>query len=477
MVDKLQGGLKITACDARASGLGLHPGLTLTAARARLPRLAVEPANPAADAAFLQELAARCEIFTPLTAADGPHGLLLDITGCAHLFGGEQALLERVSGYFTRAGLQLRASISTTPDSAHALARFSTRQRVAPDEVEKAVRPLPIAALELAPKTTLALTRAGLKTLADLSDRPSQTLSARFGMGLITRLNRIMGREDIRLTPLRPAPDIVAEQHFAEPLSLMASLMACLDHLVRSLCAELERQGRGGRLFETIFFHSDGRLRRLQVETAAPLRQAENLLRLFRLRMEALDDPLDPDFGFDAMRLAVLQSQPCGPHQNRLDGPADISAQVADLINQLMMRLGAAEVLRFVAGDSHDPLRAAGMVPVLSAGAGNPWPAPEAQAPHRPLTLFQPPQPIEAVAEVPDGPPLRFRWRRVLHEVARAEGPERIAPEWWRGEPDRPPCDYYCLEDTEGHRFWVFRQGLYGEAAGLPRWFLHGLFA
>lgn len=517
LVEKDHGALRLADCDRRAIGLGLTRGLTLADARARIPDLAVAEADPAADQRLLAELAAFCDRFTPLVALDPPHGLVLDITGCAHLFGGEAALRQALGARLRRLGFSLRASIAGTPEAARAFARFGGEALSPPGGDEERARRLPVAALEAAPETVLALSRAGLKTLGDLAQRPSHTLSARFGEALATRLGRILGREDARITPLRPPPDCMVERHFPEPLQDSDGLDAIVARLLAEAVRILEARGEGGRAFELGFFRSDGAVRRLALETGRPSRDAAAILRLYRERIDTLADPLDPGFGFDAIRLAVPICEPLGTPQASLDGRALEDEAVADLVDRLVARFGRERVLRFAARDSHHPEREASLVSAAAAKAGGamPWPLPEPdEPPVRPLQLFEPPQPVETLAEVPDGPPLRFRWRRVLHEIARAEGPERIAPEWWRDggalsarlatagrqesvpaqeaahgvdrKTDSQSCgpcpeeltrDYYRVEDAEGRRFWLFRAGLYGRETTAPRWYLHGLFA
>ncbi|MFN3670914.1 MAG: Y-family DNA polymerase [Bosea sp. (in: a-proteobacteria)] len=478
LVETLRGALRLTACDSRALDLGLSPGLTLADARARIPGLVSAQADPDADARQLARLAAFCDRFTPLVALDPPHGLLLDITGCAHLFGGEEALLALIGKRLAAGAIMHRACIAGTPEAAHALARFTQGGIVPPGRDEAVVRRLPIAALRLPAETALALSRAGLKSLADLAERPSAALSARFGEGLAARLRRTLGREDVRITPLRPPPDCVVERHFAEPLLSMDSLEEVVVRLIEEAARVLEQRGEGGRAFELSFFRSDGAVRRIRVETGRPSRDAAAVLRLYRERLDTLADPLDPGFGFDAVRLAVPVCEALNTHQPHLDGRAVEEDAVADLVDRLVARFGRDRVLRFVSQDTHDPRREAVSVPATLPPGSTQWPAPEPHdPPSRPLQLFDPPQPIETLAEVPDGPPLRFRWRRVLHEIARAEGPERIAPEWWRDGPAEPDRDYYRVEDAQGHRFWVFRAGLYEAEAAPPRWYLHGLFA
>ncbi len=479
LVEKQKGALRLADCDQRAVALGLTCGLTLADARARIPDLLVIDAEPEADRRFLDRLAAYCERFTPLVALDEPHGLILDITGCAHLFGGEAALFEGIRQRMRRSGFSLRAAVAGTPEAARAVSRFGPGGLVAPDTDAQATRPLPVASLGVPAETVLALSRAGLKTIADLADRPSSGLSARFGEAIATRLRRTLGHEDARITPLRPPPDCVVERHFAEPLLNAQGLEAVVTRLIGEAARLLEQRGEGGRAFEISFFRTDGAVRRLGLETGRPSRDAKAILRLYRERIDTLADPLDPGFGFDAVRLAVPVCEPLNETQASLDGRAIEDEAVADLVDRLVTRFGRDRVLRFVAEDSHDPCREARAVSATTPpDHAIAWPTPEPNAPpSRPLQLFEPPQPIETLAQVPDGPPLRFRWRRVLHEIARAEGPERIAPEWWRDGPAEPTRDYYRVEDAQGRRFWLFRAGLYERDDGPPRWFLHGLFA
>jgi protein ImuB len=479
LIARERGALKLADCDERALALGLSPGMTLADARARIPDLISFEAQPEADRMLLERLAAYCDRFTPLVALDPPHGLVLDITGCSRLFtqGELVSLLER---RLAAAGLGLRCAIAGTPEAARAVARFGGGGIVPRGAEEAAVRPLPAAALELPAETVIALSRAGLKTVGDVADRAPAALTARFGAGLAARLPRILGHEDIRISPLRPVPDCVVEQHFPEPLLNAASLEVVVTRLITEAASLLERRGMGGRVFEISFFRSDGAVRRLVIETGRPSRDTAALLRLWRERIDSLADPIDPGFGFDAVKLAVSVCETLNTVQTSLDGQSGDDDAVAALVDRLVTRFGRGRVLRFIAQDTHDPRHEARSVPVTSgvAALAVAWPALEANAPPaRPLHLFEPPQPVETLAEVPDGPPLRFRWRRVLHEIARAEGPERIAPEWWQDGPHPPIRDYYRVEDAQGRRFWLFRAGLYEQGSEPPRWFLHGVFA
>ncbi|MDR3374763.1 MAG: DNA polymerase Y family protein [Ancalomicrobiaceae bacterium] len=481
LITKEGSALRLAAVDRLAAEAGLRIGMTYAEARARLPAFESQEAEPEADARLLADCAEAADMFTPLVALDGPDGLMLDVTGCAHLFGGERALGIRVARYFRGLGLTLRAAFATTPDAAAAFAHHFKGVIADGPETERLARMLPIAALEDGGERVTALRRAGLARLGDLADRPRQVLTARFGADLTERLQRILGRTDIRITPIRPPPALVVERRFAEPVTAMEHLLATLRELMDDLARDLEGRGEGGRAFLATLFRADGSKRRLEIDTARPTRDAASLGRLFLLRIDTVADPIDPGFGFDAVRLAVLSTGTIAATQGRLDGEGEDGGEsLADLVDRLMVRFGAENVLSFAGSDSHDPVRAGRAVPVMEAwaAASTPWPEHEAgHPPARPLTLFPHPQPIEALAEVPDGPPLRFRWRRVVHEVARAEGPERIAAEWWRSYDAPPPTrDYYRLEDASGRRFWVFREGLFTDDAR-PRWFLHGLFA
>lgn len=482
LVEKDRGALRIAALDARAAGLGLRPGMMLTEARAQVPDLATGEADPEADAALLHASAAACEMFTPLVALRGEEGLILDITGCAHLFGGEAGLGTSARRRLHRLRLTTQVAIAGTPEAAWALARHRRSTITMPGEEETLVRALTITALDQESSITLALSRAGFRTLGDLADRPSSLLVPRFGEGLVVSLRRILGHEDIRITPLRTPPEVMAEKHFTEPLTAMESLLGVLEKLAGDIMATLEKRGAGGRAFEASFFRADGVVRRITLETAQGTREVLRLMRLIRLRIEVLADPLDPGFGFDAIRLAVTRSEPLQATQQALmgeRGTQDEAGAVAGLVDRLVARFGRESVRRFVASDTHDPVLAGSTMPCLSDVAPTRWPEPEpGQPPARPITLFTHPQWIEVMAEVPDSPPLRFRWRRVLHQVTRAEGPERIAPEWWRDASPAPATrDYYRVEDANGHRFWIFREGLYEDSNARPRWFLHGLFA
>lgn len=478
LVEKVKGALRISSVGPEASRQGLRPGQTLADARARLPVLKVAETQPEAEDAWLSQVLDDFDRFSPMITIDPPHGLMMDVTGCTHLFGGEKKLFQIVQLRARGLGLQSRCAFASTPQAARALSRFGQPHEVFDRATERAeVRRLTVSALELDERDELALRRAGLKTLGDLDDRPRAPLAARFGAGFPARLARILGDEDTRITPHRPTPPVVVDRVFFEPISTDADVKRVLSDLLEDTMARLENAILGARDFEAGFYRVDGGLRRVRLKVGRATRDAGSVLRLFCERLAALETPLDPGFGFDQMRMVATTVERLAPIQTGLEEESDPSGDLSALIDRLIARLGPEAVLRFQPQGSHIPERAARW----TSGGGDPdtgesWPELDPDDPPlRPLHLFNPPQPVETLAEAPDGHPFRFRWRRVVHNVARAEGPERIAGEWWRA-PGQRTRDYYRVEDADGRRFWLFRQGLYGDEEP-PRWFIHGLFA
>ena len=510
--------MRVAAVNRAALALGFAPGLSLADARARLPDLGVADLDPRADAAWLERIADGCDRYTPMVAIDGADGLILDISGCAHLFGGEGGLRKDLVGRLEKLGMNVKSAFGDTPDSVHALARYSLNPpyRAAmgrgtavggggvstfepapalagsslplhhashgppPHALHREdLSRLPVEALELDPEEAVALRRAGLKRLGDLSSRPSQILSARFGEETADKLARVTGGRDVRITPRRAEPALMLERRFAEPIGRTEAALAAIGELAEQAARRMEEAHRGGRRFEAQLFRSDGLVRTLRIETGLPVRDVALVMRLFDERLEALSDPVDPGFGFDLVRLSVPRFEPLAPLQLPLEGGTIAEGELAQLLDRLSTRLGRNRVRRLAPRDSHIPEQAAFAFPAIEGGASINWPEPEAgEPPLRPTHLFDPPQPIEVIAGVPDGPPQRFRWRREMHEVTLAEGPERIGSLWWRrADNEGLTRDYYRVEDRKGRRFWLFRHGLYGKEAKPPAWYILGLFA
>ncbi len=486
-VANLRGAERLVAVDGTARKLGLRSGMALADARAMVPALRVQPADPAAERHALERLADWCQRYTPWTAVDpdggltvgGSAGLWLDIGGCAHLFGGEAALLADFTKRLDTCGLVCQAAAADTPGAAWALARFTRQARVAADGMAAVLAPLPLAALRLAADTVAALARVGLRRIGDLLDLPRAPLAARFGEAVVQRLDQAFGKLDEPISPKQAVPDLRLRLAFAEPIGRREDIAAALDRLLADLCTRLALEHRGVRRLGYVLFRADGSTTQVSVGTSRPLRDPIHLARLFADKLDALD----PGFGIDMAMLAAGALDPLAPAQQALGRqPGGNADGLARLVDRLGNRLGPQRVVRLEPRASHIPERACRTVPAFDA-----LPRPvgsdasrDSDRP-RPLRLLPWPEPIEVMAPLPDHPPLLFRWRHRPHRVARAEGPERIGAEWWQEEADPLAADaerlrdYYRVEDADGHRFWLYRQGLY-RPDWAPRWYLHGFF-
>ncbi len=474
VIEKVKGAQRLHAVDPVAAGLGIEPGATLADSRARVPELAAFDHAPHDDHVWLERLADGCARYTPWVMLDAPDGLVLDVTGCVHLFASETALAADAEARFERLGVVVSHAFAGNPDAARALARY----RPSGASEDEAVRRLPVAALGLDGEATLALKRAGLKTVGDVVVRPLSAIAARFGGDAATRVRRIIGEADSPLAPRVVKPPLHVERRFAEPIARTEYALHVLGELTAQAVERLEESHEGGRRFVARFFRTDGLVQRLTVETGRPSRDVALVSRLFRERIDALADPIDPGFGFDLIRLDVPVSERLDAAQLKLEGGAVAEAELAALIDRLSTRLGRGRVRRFAPRDRHLPEQAEFTLPAADPAPPEAWPRPEpGEPPLRPIHLFDPPQPIDGVvAAVPDGPPLKFRWRRTVHDVARAEGPERIAAPWWTPR-EAPTRDYYRVEDRRGRRLWIFRHGLFEEGKAAPGWYVHGVFA
>ncbi len=489
VVAKENNALVIYSLDDAAARFNLDVGLPLANARAICPNLGVFDADVAADASTLELIAAWCDRFTPLVALDPPHGLFLDITGCAHLFGGEANILKLVCDALTAQGFAVSAAIASTSICARTMTRHVHGGIVGDGEEQDAVGPLPVSALGAEAAITVGLRRAGLKTIRDVASRETGEITARFGAAFSTLLAQALGQGDAPISPRKPLPDTIVEKRFAEPVATDTVILATLSRLAEMLVASMERQGKGARRLEASFFRTDGTLRTIEVETGQPVTRANMVERLFRERLDALSDPLDPGFGFDLIRLAASHTEIVVQQQRDLDAHVHDNDELSALIDRIAARIGTRRVVVHLPQDSHIPERAQLIVPAqqhLAAACAAHWgERAEGEPPLRPLRLFEKPEPITVpMATVPDGPPHHFTWRRAIHAVVRVEGPERIAMEWWKQDGKRLTRDYFRIEDENGLRFWIFRDGLYGNELtseeGFPvaaKWYLHGLFA
>jgi protein ImuB len=500
------GGPRIAALNEAAEAAGLALGEPLADARAKAGFLQVREADPAADDAALRRLALWATRYTPAASPwnedNGADGFFLDIEGSSHLFGGEEKFIADLASRLGKNfGLPARLAVADTAGAAWALSRFHRAPLfVLPSgQQAAALAPLAIEALRLAPETRSLLRRLGFKTAGSLFDKPRAPFAARFPIELLRRIDQALGRVDEPLVPIVAPPVYHCLRYLLEPIFTQGTIVAHANRLMQTLVHVLARDDAGARALRFCLYNVDGTVETIDIALTLPTRSVAHVARLIKLKLEALAAARDSGFGFETIGLAVTRAEPMPARQTELSpslaspacgegsgwGDADRTERCAALIDALRQRLGPASVRRFEARASHLPERAEILPPI--DGEAPVWPALE-QNP-RPLLLLPHAEPAEVTALVPDGPPRRFCWRGVTHEVTGAEGPERIAGEWWRPPPLYPPPlagegkgggptrDYYLVEDTDGHRFWLYREGIYGRETAAARWFVQGLFA
>jgi protein ImuB len=470
----------IAAVNRAAERAGLRTGERVANARAKAEGLQVRPIDHEADRAALHRLALWAMRYTPAVSAWGPEnggdGFFLDVTGAAHLFGGEVKLLDDISQRLASFGLRCRLAIAATPGMSWALSHFHPRQQEMPAETEEehALHPLPIEALRLAPATSATLRRLGFKTVGALADKARAPFAARFEKELLTRLDQALGRASEPLVFIAPPPIYSSLRQLLEPIATQDAIITVARRLMDDLVPRLVRDGAGGRRFELRLFRVDGDVLAIQFGTALPTRNSAHVARLAALKLERLAIETETGFGFEAFRLTVLASESINPAQKDFDTTRESTKAESEtlLLDSIGERIGPRSVMRLMPFASHLPERSQYLGPAPRQPCAS-WPS-SGNGRWRPLFLLSKAEETEVLAILPEGPPKRFRWRGRTHGVAHSQGPERIEGEWWRSP--QPLRDYYLVEDDSGHRFWLYREGLYGEKTA-PRWFVHGLFA
>jgi protein ImuB len=479
IVEPVRSALRICALNDAAAARGLKMFMPLADARAIYPSLWVEDADLQADRALLEAIADWFDRYTPLVGLDPHDGLFLDVSGCAHLFGGERALGNDIFSRLARQGLRAEIGLADTVGCAWAAARYGETPLVPKGATRDIMLPLPLAALRLDGEIVSAMARAGLKRIADVIDRPRAPLAARFGEGFLRRLDQALGCEDESIKPRLPLPSYVVERRFSDPIAREEDVLGTIEQLARELGRLLERHGEGARLLQVTLFRVDGRAYRIEAGTGEPQRDPGRIKRLFVERLATIGDECDPGFGYDMVRLSALVCERLDPMQSGLAGQ-DYQTELAHLVDRLSARFGSRRLTRSVPRNTHIPEHAVASVPAQLVK--DEFFAQQFEQDSlnlvRPVRLFAKPEIVDVISEVPDGPPKIFRWRHVMHEVTRSEGPERIAMEWWRDAGGQALTrDYFRVESQEGTRVWLYREGLYGHNSEKPRWFLHGLFA
>lgn len=510
LYEKIRGGLRLSAIDQTGLKQGLRLGQSLADARAMLPRLTVLEYEPEKLSAAFADFADWHSNASPLVGVltdNAPFGdLVLDITGVAHLFGGEMPMLKTLVLRLRALGYAVNGAIAPTIGAAWAASHFAPNRVIEAQGLDLCLDALPVAALRLDETQLALLGQMGLKTLGEMRLRPRKPLLARFGASLVLRLDQAYGHIEERMKPRLPVGEHAVERKFAEPISLLEDVLLTTGDLARKLAQHLETQNLGAQAFHLFLYRVDHKVMTLSLNAARLTRDPRHIASMFRQRAERLrEENYDPGFGIDMIRLAASSIDRLDATQLGAFSTETGADALDELTDRLASRLGAISVLKTQLIQSHVPERAARLAPVLSRA---PAPIDEGPELERPLRLLPMPELVAINAEVPDGLPASMIWRRQPYRLVKAAGPERLSAEWWRrrerlklvpdrkpeekGEEDKlkpPPYqpdlplfdpitgmrDYYVVEDRDGHRFWVFRLGLYGGPVH-PSWYLHGFF-
>ena len=450
---------RLYCVNARAEKQGLHPGMSYSDARAFYPGLISDPVDLHGTERFLHLLRRWAKHYCPWVGLEGRDGLVLDITGSAHLFGGEAQMLSDMRQRLSRAGLSVRIGLADTRGAAWALAHYGEGV-AAPGDMATVLGPLPVAALRLEDETTIALQRLGLRSIADLSDTARAPLTRRFGPNLLMRLDQALGQQPEQISPLAEPPHYGVRMTLPEPVGLVEDVMAGTARLLERLCERLKAQEAGARILCLTLRRVDQQSQHVELRLARPLRDAQRILPLFERGVGGVD----AGYGIDQLRLDAVQIEDL-PIQQISHGAAARKDGLEDLITRLGTRIGLENIQRFLPADSHIPERGFIISPAAYSEPGGSW----ATIRPRPVCLF-PPEPIAATGP---HPPARFRWRRQSLSTGRATGPERIAPEWWLPDDKWRSGlrDYWNVETRQGRRLWLF----YTPQA--PGWYVQGEFA
>ena len=517
--ERIKGGQRLAALDAKAAKLGLRLDQALADARAIVPDLLVQEIDHDFLEGVFAEFADWHSNASPIVAVltdQVRYGqLALDITGVSHLFGGETQMLSILTNRLRKLGYTVNGSIASTLGAAWALAQYQDGEILPPGEERIALSNLPVAALRLDEEQVGLLSQLGLKQVGQLWDRDRRALQARFGEKLLMRLDQAAGLREEQIRPRIPVAERFTERRFAEPIGLLDDVLMCARDLAIQLAIRLEQESMGAQSFHLFVYRVDHKVMSLSVNAARATRDPEHISRLFSHRAERLMGDYDPGFGIDMIRLAASSVTELGSTQLGAFTTDDGAADLDRLLDRLSSRLGSLAVVRTAFVNSHIPERAARFEPAVAWIEPDPAALPD-PAVVRPLRLFPIPEPVTVLAQAPDGPPLHMIWRRERLRLVKTSGPERIEAEWQRTnmkldyilpdekeaeekseeqaketspkppepnprdkleafDPDRVLRDYYMAEDEEGRRFWLFRQGSYG-TEHQPQWFIHGLF-
>ncbi|HHS82600.1 MAG TPA: DNA polymerase Y family protein [Devosia sp.] len=466
VVVQLQGNAwRLHCLNGAAEAAGLSRGMSLADARALCPDLKSIPADLSRDLSFLRALARWAQRYSPVVSMEEDHRLLLDISGAAHLFGGEEALLSDLLGRLARSGLTARAGVADTPVAARALARFGSGQDIAPPgRAMDMLETLPVRALGLEEKTCISLQRLGVTRIGQLVAMEREGLLCRFGQGLLVQLDRARGEQQELIVPEKISPVHRARMSLAEPVGLVRDVERILERLLERVCRSLEKAQQGARRMRLTARRVDRGGVVVTIGLARPMRSRERIGRLFERdirRMEA-------GFGIDRLTLEALDVVPLPLRQlthQLTHGEGRQGDDLADLISRIGNRVGFENVRRYLPAQSHIPEKSF----IVSAAAFSAPVSDWTRGHLRPLIMFAP----EPLAVGGRDVPHFFTWRGMRMATVRALGPERILAEWWLDDPGwrSGMRDYWFVQTRQGRRLWLFH------TPREPAWFVTGEFA
>ena len=462
-----RGRMLVHASSAEAGSRGVFPGMVLADARAILPSLEVFDYDPKLEGRLLKALARWCIRYTPTAAVDLPDGLILDITGCAHLWGGEPFYLNDILSTLQSKGYGVGAAIADTIGSAWAIARYGKEPFIAaPGNHKELLLPLPTASLRLEKGLLQLMGKLGFKRIEQFIDLPKSSLRKRFGEALLLRLGQALGTEHEYIEGVQLLKPYREELPCMEPIFTLTGIELALKRLLETLCKRLAKEGKGLRTGVFSGLRVDGKMVQINIGTGSASHNPSHLFKLFELKLSLLE----PGMGIALFTLeAPLVEEVEGVQEAIWDTTNHDQKAILELLDNIAGKVGMNAVHRYLPREYHWPERSIKEVPFLEGKPTAPWPTGMA----RPLHLLPQPERISVMVHLPDYPPKHFRYKGKIYNIVKADGPERIEQEWWLQS--GPPRDYYCVEDEEGIRYWLFRLGLYGE--GEPEWFIHGYFA
>ena len=463
-----RGRMVVMAASALAEAAGIRTGMVVADAKAVFPTLKVLDDKPELAEKLLTALGAWCLRYTPEVAVDLPDGLLLEVSGCAHLWGGDLPYLKDITMKLRQKGYDVRAAMAPTIGSAWAVARYGISKAVieAGGQMD-ALLSLPPAALRLDSAVLERLDKLGLRTIGSFINMPRPALRRRFGQALLTRLDQALGLETEPLQLIRPIEPYQERLPCLEPIRTATGIEIAVKKLLEALCGRLEREAKGLRSCMLKGYRIDGDIQQVAIGTNRPTRNVEHLYKLFELKL----GDIEPDLGIELFLLEapVVEALPATVEKLWHNGSGKDETKVAELLDRLAIKIGPSCIHRYLPDEHHWPERSFKEASFFSEKPATGW---RADLP-RPVQLLSDPVPIQVTVPLPDYPPIQFLYRDQLHKVRKADGPERIEQVWWLQ--DGLHRDYYIVEDEHGCRYWLFRLGHYDNEE--HQWFLHGFFA